>query len=141
MQYCITVGEEGLKRELSKNGPVIAVIPTYLDFFVYKSGIYQVYEGMSKFSSGQAIKILGWDKDPETGLNYWIIENTWGESWGKDGYAHILIKEDMLYIEANTLAPIPDYENPEEKKEEAKTEATTTESTHKPEAEEQVLDD
>ena len=38
--YCITNEEEAIKREIYKNGPVVAVIPVYKDFLVYKSGVY-----------------------------------------------------------------------------------------------------
>jgi len=45
----VTGGEEGIKREILKNGPVVAVIPIYKDFLVYKSGVYVLLEGTSRF--------------------------------------------------------------------------------------------
>jgi len=36
-------------------------------------------EGTSKFQSGHAVKIIGWDKDESTKTDYWIVENSWGE--------------------------------------------------------------
>lgn len=66
-EHCLTGGEEGIKREVYKNGPVVGVIPIYRDFLVYKEGIYSIIEGTSKFSGGHAIKVVGWDKDEESG--------------------------------------------------------------------------
>lgn len=40
--YCVTSTEEGIKREILKNGPVAAVLPVYRDFLTYKSGVYEV---------------------------------------------------------------------------------------------------
>jgi cathepsin B len=40
--------EEAIKREIYKNGPVVAVIPVYRDFLVYHGGVYQVIEGTSR---------------------------------------------------------------------------------------------
>ena len=32
------------------------------------------------------MKVLGWERTPD-GASAWIIENTWGASWGDNGYA------------------------------------------------------
>jgi len=93
--YCVTHGEEGLKREIYKNGPIIVVIPIYIDFLVYKEGTYEVGEGNSKFRGGQAVKVIGWDSDSK-GNKYWLIENSWGESWGMQGIAHVAINQKSL---------------------------------------------
>jgi len=61
----------------------------YRDFLVYKEGVYEVEEGASKINGGQAVKIIGWNKDEDK--NYWIVENSYGESWGLDGLAHVAI--------------------------------------------------
>jgi len=59
----VTGGEEGIKREIFKNGPVITVLPVYKDILLYKSGVYSLLEGTSRFQGGHAMKIIGWDKD------------------------------------------------------------------------------
>jgi len=41
-----------MKREILKNGPLIAFIPVYRDFLIYKEGVYQVLGGVSKFQEG-----------------------------------------------------------------------------------------
>jgi len=45
----VTGGEEGIKREILKNGPVITVLPVYKDILLYKSGVYTLLEGTSRF--------------------------------------------------------------------------------------------
>jgi len=56
---------------------------------VYKSGVYEVLEGTSKFQGGHAVKIIGWGIDKESKRDYWIVENSWGADWGINGYGHI----------------------------------------------------
>jgi cathepsin B len=62
VDYCVTATEEGIKREILRNGPVAAVLPIYRDFLVYKKGIYEIIEGTSKFHGGHIVKIIGWGK-------------------------------------------------------------------------------
>ena len=116
--YCVTSGEEGIKREIYKNGPVIAVIPIYRDFLVYKDGVYQTIEGTSKFHSGHALKVIGWDKT-EKGEKYWIVENSWREGWGKNGLGYIAIGQKNLYIDEFVIAPNPSIEKTEAESDES----------------------
>lgn len=38
--YCIAIQGENIKRELFKNGPVIAQMQPFTDFLAYKEGSY-----------------------------------------------------------------------------------------------------
>lgn len=109
--YCVANGVEGIKREILRNGPVIAYIPVYRDFLIYKTGIYTVLEGTSRFQGGHALKVVGWGETD--GKEYWIVENSWGESWGLKGYAHIATKQQQLYLDDYAFAPTPKYEKEE----------------------------
>ena len=69
----------------------------YLDFLTYKSGIYRADDNLPKFSNTHAIKIIGWGKEKikKVFYKYWIIQNSWGEDWGENGYAKVFIGQDI----------------------------------------------
>ncbi|KAG2378426.1 hypothetical protein C9374_008313, partial [Naegleria lovaniensis] len=54
----------------------------------YKSGVYHHVSG--GLVGGHAIKIVGWGVDSESRKPYWICANSWGPSWGIDGFFWIL---------------------------------------------------
>jgi cathepsin B len=112
VDYCVASGVETIKREILKNGPVIAYTPVYRDFLVYKNGVYKVLEGTSRFQGGHAMKVVGWGTN-EAGEDYWIVENSWGESWGLKGYSHIATGQDNLFLDEYAFAPHPKYEKEE----------------------------
>lgn len=91
--YCVTPGEENIKRELFKNGPVVAQMTVYSDFLSYKGGIYHRTKGAIKFEGSHIVKIVGWNKDVD-GSTQWIIENSWGADWGENGYGIVSSKGD-----------------------------------------------
>ena len=70
---------------LMTDGPVEAAFTVYQDFMSYKSGIYQHKSG--SMLGGHAIKAVGWGT--EGGVDYWIMANSWGTSWGENGFFKI----------------------------------------------------
>ena len=101
--YCILIGEENIKREISKNGPVVSIMQVYSDFLNYKSGVYMKGDDVPRFSGYIAVKILGWgegdEADGETKQGYWIVQPSWGEDWGEKGIAKVAEKQQFLYEE------------------------------------------
>jgi len=78
---------EAVKEELSKNGPMELAFSVYQDFMTYKSGIYYHVTG-SKLG-GHAVELVGYGTDEETGIEYWLCKNSWGEKWGDKGFFKI----------------------------------------------------
>ena len=37
-------------------------------------------------SNNHAITVVGYGTDEASGLDYWLVKNSWGTSWGEDGY-------------------------------------------------------
>jgi cathepsin B len=101
--YCVLFAEDDIKRDIFKNGPVVAVSQIHTDFLPYKSGIYTKGDEVARFSGFTTVKIIGWGvedgKDGETnkGNKYWIVENSWGEDWGENGYARISMGQELMF--------------------------------------------
>ena len=55
---------------------------------------------------GHSIKIIGWGV--ENNVKYWLIANSWGDSWGEKGYFRMLKGENECGIEdeADTGMPL-----------------------------------
>jgi len=99
--YCLLVGEDEIKKEIMKHGPVFSVAQVHVDFLTYKSGIYQKGDDVPRFSGHHAVKIVGWgvetENDANRGEKYWIVQNSWGSDWGEKGYARIAVGQEMLF--------------------------------------------
>jgi cathepsin B len=78
-------GPAAIKSDIFANGPVETGFDVYEDFFSYKSGIYHYTSGSK--AGGHAVKIIGWGQ--ENGVNYWICANSWGTTWGMNGFFNI----------------------------------------------------
>jgi len=57
----------------------------YTDFLVYASGDYQRTNDAFKYNGNHIVKVFGWKKTAD-GSTAWLIENSWGDSWGEHGF-------------------------------------------------------
>ncbi|XP_050424198.1 cathepsin B-like cysteine proteinase 4 [Adelges cooleyi] len=84
-----------VRREIRRRGPVTATMRVYEDFLTYKKGIYQHVTG--KYVGLLTVKIIGWGI--YRGVPYWLAANSWGTSWGENGFFKIIRNENECLIE------------------------------------------
>ena len=77
-----------IKYEISTNGPMSAGIQTFEDFETYKGDIFIHTAG--KQTDHHAVSIVGWGYSLKYRSEYWILKNSWGPTWGEQGYFKIL---------------------------------------------------
>jgi cathepsin B len=93
--------KNAIKESIMKKGPVETGFNVYDDFLNYKSGIYK--RQSDTLLGGHAVKVIGWGK--ENGQEYWIVANSWGKSWGENGYFRIAF--DQCNFEWGMIAGDP----------------------------------
>ena len=87
-------------------------------FSSYKSGILTASACVSGCSAPRidhAVLLVGFGIDPSTEQEFWIVQNSWGTSWGEEGFVRIAMNGDVYNsdmkaygacgINANPAAP------------------------------------
>lgn len=103
---------ENIQRDILNYGPISISFIVYTDFTEFfqrnPTGVYR-RNPSSYARGGHAVKAVGWGvTEDETKTPYWIIANSWGESWGDNGYFKIVRGEDDSNIESRAVtAAIP----------------------------------
>ncbi|XP_062209306.1 ervatamin-C-like [Phragmites australis] len=78
----VPAGEAELQRAVAQQ-PVAAAIEMGGSLQFYSGG---VFSGQCGTRMNHAITVVGYGADASTGLKYWIVKNSWGQSWGERGY-------------------------------------------------------
>ncbi|NXA40053.1 TINAG protein, partial [Eudromia elegans] len=107
--YRVSSQETDIMKEIMDKGPVQAIMKVYEDFFLYKEGIYKCsYKAGSQWKT-HSVKLLGWgalnDKNGRK-QKFWIAANSWGKSWGENGYFRILRGQNECDIEKLILTTL-----------------------------------
>ncbi|XP_044156097.1 cathepsin O [Bufo gargarizans] len=93
--------EEEMMKLLISVGP-LAVIVDAVSWQDYLGGIIQHH--CSSGHSNHAVLVVGFDKTGDT--PYWIVKNSWGTSWGVDGYVHVKMGENVCGIADFVTFPV-----------------------------------
>jgi len=94
--------EEYMKQYLYDNGPLYVYYNAGLregndtillnasrNFDHYASGVYDVPGCPTLRNLNHAPVVVGYGTDETSGLDYWLVKNSWGTSWGLEGYIKI----------------------------------------------------
>ena len=81
------IGVAERKGWIDTNGPAIACLAIYRDFFAYKQGIYRHVTG--DLAGYHAVSCVGYSEDEQA----WICKNSWGNDWGDKGFFKIAYGE------------------------------------------------
>ena len=93
-----------LYNALGNIGPLSVALDATYDFQLYKSGIFETTQ-CSKTQLDHAVLAIGYGKTTK-GNKYLIIKNSWGDSWGMDGFIYYSTNIDnMCGIAAHVSYP------------------------------------
>ncbi|XP_062523049.1 dipeptidyl peptidase 1-like [Corticium candelabrum] len=107
-----------MQMELVKNGPIAVTFNAGARCFSllhYKSGIF--HEVKMPISdnfifnpwefTNHAVLLVGYGRDEEKKEDYWIVKNSWGKTWGENGYFRIRRGTDECALESMAMVSTP----------------------------------
>jgi cathepsin C len=109
--YYGACNEEQMMLALVNHGPLSVSFQVYSDFQQYKGGIYHHTGVKSRFNPFQltnhAVLLVGYGVDHDSGVKFWTIKNSWGDSWGEQGYFRIRRGTDECAVESIAVQAFP----------------------------------
>lgn len=79
--------EKMLMRALQHQPVSVAIQANKRSFQMYHSGIYN--DPDCGFDLDHGVLLIGYGYDKGYDMDYWIIKNSWSESWGENGYIRV----------------------------------------------------
>lgn len=87
--------QHGLLASIALQPTSVAMEAQQIDFQFYKEGVFDNPECGESGDIDHGVLAVGYGIDKESGMKYWLIKNSWGDTWGEGGY--VRIKRDMIH--------------------------------------------
>lgn len=79
---------------VASSGPVMIAVYASENFINYASGIYD--DPLCDQEPNHAVLVIGYGT--ENDIDFWLIKNSWGTSWGEKGYMRMVRNKNMCNI-------------------------------------------
>jgi len=94
--------EDSLKDACATVGPVSVAVNANTFWQLYSGGLFNpIFCDGNKLDHGVAVVGYGTD----SGTDYWIVRNSWGESWGEEGYVRLVMGDNKCGIANSAVYP------------------------------------
>jgi C1A family cysteine protease len=98
----VTAGNEAAIMPALNINPISIAIEADQNGFQFYSG--GVFSGVCGTNLDHGVNLVGYGTD--AGKNYWILRNSWGTSWGEEGYMCIIRGKDECGLDQVPSYPI-----------------------------------
>jgi len=100
----VTSGDEfALQDALVQRGPIsIAIDASHDDFSFYSSGVYYNPQcGSTVDALDHSVLLVGYGHDATSGMDYWLVKNSWSTHWGDQGYVKMARQNNNCGVETS----------------------------------------
>jgi len=79
---------DALMYAVANLGPVVVSVAAN-GWGLYKGGVFDDFGNVDHYDINHAVVLEGYGTDSVTGLDYWLVRNSWGALWGENGYIRL----------------------------------------------------
>jgi len=95
--------EDALKSAVAQQPVSVAIEADKSAFQFYSSGVLDSTACGTSLDHG--VLLVGYGFDSSSGKDYWKVKNSWGSTWGEDGYIRMVRGKNMCGISQQASYP------------------------------------
>jgi len=95
--------EDALKSAAASTPVSVAIEADKSAFQLYKSGVLDSSSCGTKLDHG--VLVVGYGTDSSSGKDYWKVKNSWGATWGEEGFVRMVQGKNMCGIAQQASYP------------------------------------